>query len=58
MRLKKIEGGKSHLFAYLRFCAFWAREEKDNRKKKVEKREKSPQNNVLKNTEVPTTWFM
>ena len=35
MRLKTSKKEKSHLFAYLRFCA---REEK-----KIEKREKSPQ---------------
>ena len=38
MRLKVSRGKKSHLFAYLHFCAFYTREEK-----KIEKREKSPQ---------------
>ena len=37
-RLKTSYGGKSHLFAHLRFCAFCAREEK-----RTEKREMSPQ---------------
>ena len=56
---KNLRGGGrgSHLFAYFRFCAFWAREEKEKINKKMEKREKSPQNNAL-NTAVPTTWFM
>ena len=36
--LKTSKGGKSHLFAHLRFCAFFAREEK-----RIEKRETSPQ---------------
>ena len=44
--------GKSHLFPYLRFYAFCAREEKI-----IKKREKSPQCNVL-NTDVPTTSLM
>ena len=38
MRLKLSRRKKSHLFAYLHFCAFCTREEK-----KIEKREKSPQ---------------
>ena len=50
MRLKNIEGGKSNLFAYLRFCVFCARKEKkmENKKQKIEKkkRKKSPQCNV------------
>ena len=33
MRVKTSKGGKSHLFAYLRFCTFFAREEK-----RIEKR--------------------
>ena len=37
MRLKVSRGKKSHLFAYLHFCAFCTREEK-----KIEKREKPP----------------
>ena len=45
MRLKNIYGGKSHLFAYVRFCAFYAREEKG--KEENRKRKKSPQCNVL-----------
>ena len=39
--LKKRLRGKSHLFAYLRFCAFCARKEK-----KIKNRKKSPQYNV------------
>ena len=45
---EKHLSGKSHLFAYLRFCAFCAREEK-----KIE--EKSPCNVNVLNTDVPTT---
>ena len=42
--LKNIEGGKSHLFGYWRFCAFCAREEKEieHRKQKREKKRKVP----------------
>ena len=42
--LKNIEGEKSNLFAYLRFCA---RKEKRTEKRKLKKREKSSQGNVL-----------
>ena len=49
MRLKNIYGENSNLFAYVRFCG---REEK-----KIEKREKSHNGNVL-NTDVPTTRLM
>ena len=38
---KKDLRRKSHLFAYLHFCVFCAREEKKMEKKKIEKREKS-----------------
>ena len=41
MHLKNIYGGKSHLFAYLHFCAFCARKEKRMEKRKL-KKEKSP----------------
>ena len=44
--LKKHLSGKSNLFASVRFSAFYAREKKEKRKK-IEKREKSPQCNVL-----------
>ena len=36
--LKNIQGEKSHLFVYLRFCAFCASEEE-----RIEKRENPPQ---------------
>ena len=48
MRLKSIEGKKTHLFACLRFCAC---EEKANRKK-------VPAMKHTKNTDAPTTRFM
>ena len=41
MRLKTSKGEKSHLFAYLRFCAFCACEEKRIEKRRY-KKEKSP----------------
>ena len=37
---------KSNLFAYLRFCVFCRSEEKKIEKKKKEKIEKSPQDNI------------
>ena len=46
MRVKNIYGEKSNLFAYLRFCAFCAFEEKKIENRKLEKWEKSPQGNV------------
>ena len=46
MRLKNIKGKKSHLFAYLRFCAC------------EEKNRKVPSMKCTKNTDVPTTRFM
>ena len=48
MRLKNIEGKKSHVFTYLRFCAC----------QKEKKIEKSLQCKCTKNTDVPTTRFM
>ena len=45
--LKKHLREKSHLFAYLRSCAFCARKEKRIEKRKLKKREKSSQGNVL-----------
>ena len=35
MRLKNVQGEKSNLFAYLRFCVFCAREEKKLENKKI-----------------------
>ena len=46
MLLKNISGEKSHLFAYLRFCAFCVKERKW-------KKEKSPHNVNVLNTDVP-----
>ena len=47
MRLKNIWVEKNNLFACLRWYGFFAREEKRIEKRKLEKREKSSQGNVL-----------
>ena len=52
MRIKNILGEKSHLFAYLRFCAFAACEEK-----RIEK-SRYPHNVDVLNTDIVTTRLM
>ena len=57
MRLKTSKEGKKSLIRLFAFLNFFCARRKENRKKKIEKRENSPQGNVL-NNEVPATGFM
>ena len=49
MRLKTSKGGKKSLIRLFAFLNFFCARRKENRKKKIEKRENSPQGNVLNN---------
>ena len=57
MRLKTSKGGKKSLIRLFAFLYFFCTQRKENRKKKIEKRENYPQGNLL-NDEVPATRFM
>ena len=57
MRLKTYKEEKKSLIRLFAFLNFFCARRKENRKKKIEKRENSPQGNVL-NNEVPATRFM
>ena len=53
MCLKRSKGEKSHFWKKVFLCV----RRKEDRKNKIEKRENSPQGNVL-NTDFPTARFM